>query len=118
MMPQGQSPQGMGGGGSPMGGGMPPGSSGSPQGGGNRVDMEQVLMFFQQTVKSLVASGLSEEQAITKAMQMVSQKYGPAAAQQLMMAAQQAGGQGETQGPAAGGPGQYGPAAPGSSGMA
>jgi len=113
MMPQGQSPQG----GSPMGSGMSPQPTGSPQQGGNSVDMEQVLMFFQQTVKGLVASGLSEEQAITQAMQMVSQKFGPSAAQQLMMAAQQAGGQGETQGPTAGGPGQYGPSAPGSSGM-
>ncbi len=106
------------GGGSPTGAGMLPGATGSPQTGENRVDMEQVLMFFQQTVKSLVASGLSEEQAITQAMQMVSQKFGPQAAQQLMMAAEQAGGAGETSGPAAGGPGQYGPAAPGSSGMA
>jgi len=107
------------GGGSPTGAGMPPGATGSPQTGGNTVDMQQVLLFFQQTVKSLVASGgLSEEQAITQAMQMVSQKYGPEAAQQLMMAAEQAGGQGETQAPTAGGPGQYGPAAPGTSGMA
>lgn len=113
MMPQGQSPQGMGGGGSPMGGGMPPSGSqaGGPQGG--PVDMEQVLMFFQQTVKSLVASGLDQEQAITHAMQMVSQKFGPQAAQQLMMAAQQA----SQGGPAAEGPGAYGPTAPNSSGM-
>ncbi len=64
-----------------------------PEGGpaGGPVDMEQVLMFFQQTVKSLVSSGLSQEKAITQAMQMISQKFGPQAAQQLMMAAQQSG---------------------------
>ena len=114
MMPQGQPPQG----GSPMGAGSPSGASGSPQQGGNSVDMRLVLEFFQQTVKGLVASGLSKEQAITQAMQMVSQKFGPQAAQQLQMAAQQAGQGGDTQAPPAGGPGQYGPSAPGSSGMA
>ena len=113
MMQQGQSTQG----GSPMGAGSPPGQSGSPQQGAGTVDMQSVLQFFQQTVKSLVASGLSQEQAITQAMQSVSQKFGAQAAQQLMMAAQQAGQGGDTQAPAAGGPGQYGPSAPGSGGM-
>jgi hypothetical protein len=61
----------------------------TPQKASGHVDMEEVLIFFQQTVKSLVASGLSQEQAITKTMQMISQKFGPQAAQQLMMAAQQ-----------------------------
>jgi hypothetical protein len=72
-----------------------------------------VLEFFQSTVKSLLASGLSEEQAITQAMQMISQKFGPAAAQQLQMAAEQS----SQSGPASEGPGSYGPTAPNSSGM-
>lgn len=100
-----------------MGQGMPPEATGGQMQGGNRVDMQQVLMYFQQAVQSLVASGLPQEQAITKAMEMVAQKFGPEAAQQLMMAAQQAGQGGDTQAPMAPGPEQYGPAAPGSSGM-
>lgn len=105
MMPQGD-PNAIGGGMPPAGGGqMPPQQGGQP--GGDPLQM--AAEYFQQVVQSLIASGLSEEQAFSQALQMVAQKFGPDVAQQLQMAAQ-----GATQGgPAAPGPGNYGPAAPG-----
>ena len=91
-----------------MPGGMPP----DPMAG--KVDMAAVLQFFQETVKGLVASGMPMEQALGQAMQMVSQRFGPEAAQQLALAATQGGG---GSAPAAEGPGSYGPAAPNGTGM-
>lgn len=107
-----------------MGGGPPPGATapgGAPGGAdnidqmGNNVDPNTVMQYFTQVVQSLVGSGLSEEQAITQALQMVAQKFGPEAAQQLQLMASQAGP--SQAGPAAPGPGNYGPAAPGTGGM-
>lgn len=93
------------------GGGM--GGETMPAQPGGSADMQAVMQFFAQTVQALKQSGLSDEQAVTMAIQEVQKKFGQEAATQLMMAAQQA----NPGGPVAEGPGNYGPAAPGAQGQ-
>lgn len=91
-------------GGDPNSSAMPP--AGAPPGG--MVDPAMVMQYFEQVVTSLIQSGMRQEDAMTRAMQMVGDKFGPEVAQQLMLAAQGGGGSA----PAAPGPDMMGGGAP------
>lgn len=58
---------------------------------GQPVDMQQVAQFFREQLQKLITQGMTQEQALQYALQLVAQQFGQEAAQQLMMMAQGAG---------------------------